>query len=145
MLNSTTDLYNVSSPFCVCFYRHWASSAAFDCQPCHYSCEVCTAGTATSCVYCNTTSLRTFSTATTSCPCNDAYFDDGSNELCQPCHSYCALCTTALPNSCSKCNPLYYHLVATTTCYSTCPDYYFDYQQNFTCQQCSTHCLKCLN
>lgn len=145
MLNSTKDVYGLASPYCVCFYRYYSPAANLDCLPCHYSCQVCTAGTRTSCVICNATALRKFVANTTSCLCIDGTYDNNVSELCQPCNPACLLCTTGLSNSCTLCAPLYYHLVATTTCYVTCPDFYFNYQTNFTCQKCSTSCKTCLN
>jgi cysteine-rich repeat protein len=55
------------------------------------------------------------------------------------------ICTTGLPNSCTVCSPLYYLLLAQTTCFETCPDFYYNFQKNFTCQACSSNCQKCLN
>jgi cysteine-rich repeat protein len=145
MLNSTVDVYGTSSPFCVCFYRYFSLATNQDCQPCHYSCQVCTAGSRQSCVICNATALRYFSATTTACLCNDGTYDTNTTEQCQPCNLACTLCTTGLPNSCTACSPLYYLLAATTSCYASCPSFYFDYQQNFTCQPCSTSCQVCLN
>lgn len=78
MLNSTQDIYGVTSPFCVCFYRYYSLSSDKDCQACHYSCQVCKSGTRNGCVYCNETALRHFNASTTSCPCNDGYYDNNS-------------------------------------------------------------------
>jgi hypothetical protein len=55
------------------------------------------------------------------------------------------VCTTGLPNSCSECYNPYYLLLAATSCFSTCPDYYYDQLANYTCQACSRWCLRCLN
>lgn len=128
ILNSTTDIYNVSSPFCVCLYRHYSPALNQDCQPCHYSCQVCIAGTRQSCVICNTSALRYFQASTTSCLCDNGTYDTNTSELCLPCNAACKLCTTGLPNSCTECSPLYYLLIKTTSCYSTCPNFYFNYQ-----------------
>ena len=145
LLNSTIDFFGVSSPYCVCLYRYYSPSPSSDCQPCHYSCQVCTAGTRYDCAMCTTTLERTLNTTTKQCLCNAGFYDDNVTEPCQTCHVYCALCHTGLPNSCSKCNNPYYILPSVTTCYLTCPDYYFDYQINFTCLSCSSHCQRCVN
>lgn len=115
------------------------------CKPCHYSCQVCKAGDRSGCIICNTTSLRHFDAPTTSCPCNDGYYDNNVTEECQVCNTACTLCTTGLPNSCTACSPLYYLLLSKTTCYSTCPDFYYNFQIDFTCKECSLNCQVCLN
>jgi hypothetical protein len=79
MLNSTLDIYGVSSPFCVCFYRHYSLAANQDCQPCHYSCQVCTGGSRQNCVICNATALRYFNAPTTACLCNDGTYDTNTS------------------------------------------------------------------
>lgn len=57
----------------------------------------------------------------------------------------CTTCTTGLPNSCTACSSLYYHLVASTTCYASCPPFYYNFQLNWTCQPCSSNCQTCVN
>lgn len=52
LLNSTTDIFGVSSPYCVCNYRYYSPALTQDCQPCHYSCQVCTGGNRGNCVLC---------------------------------------------------------------------------------------------
>lgn len=145
MLNSTQDIFGISSPYCVCFYRYYSLASNQDCFPCHYSCQVCKGGSRNDCVICNATALRTLNPKTSSCLCNDGFYDNNVTELCQPCNTACLLCKTGLPNSCTSCSPLYYLLIATTTCWATCPDYYFNYQINFTCLACSKSCKTCLN
>lgn len=145
MLNSSTDIFGISSPFCVCLYRHYSPGLTQDCQPCHYSCQVCSGPARTNCVFCNATALRVFNSSTIACPCLVGYYDNNVSELCQPCNVACTACTTGLPNSCTSCNPLYFLLISTTTCYSTCPAYYYNVLLNMTCQSCSPHCYSCLN
>ena len=58
ILNSTTNIYAISSPFCVCRYRYFSLSSSADCSPCHYSCEVCNGAERNKCVYCNNTAQR---------------------------------------------------------------------------------------
>jgi proprotein convertase subtilisin/kexin type 5 len=50
-----------------------------------------------------------------------------------------------LPNSCTACSSLYYHLVETTSCFTSCPPFYYNYQLNWTCQACSQKCKTCVN
>lgn len=145
MLNSSVDIYGTSSPYCVCFYRHYSLGDTNICKPCHYSCQVCKAGDRSGCIICNSTSLRHFDVSTTACPCNDGYYDNNVTEECQVCNTACTLCTTGLPNSCTACSPLYYLLLSKTTCYATCPDFFYNYQIDFTCKECSLNCQVCLN
>ena len=145
LLNSTTNFFNVSSPYCVCLFKYYSPATDQDCKPCHYSCQVCTAGDRNKCADCAAHYKRFLNTNVTECQCLDGYYDNNVTEPCDTCHAACAVCKTGLPNSCTSCNDPWFLLLDHTTCYSTCPDFYFDYQINFTCQPCSQWCQKCVN
>lgn len=96
-------------------------------------------------MFCTAAALRLLNATLKQCLCSDGYYDDNSTMQCQGCNVACQICTTGLPNSCTVCSPLYYLLITATTCYSTCPEGYYNYQVNFTCQPCSSFCLRCVN
>ena len=113
-----------------CPYNAIATPAGFSgnadyllCNPCHYSCEVCTIGNNdTACSSCPTDSSRT--QANSSCPCDDGYSDTGQ--------VICVLCSEVMPGcvSCSSstvcldCDNITYVLNATSqTC--TCGTGYY--------------------
>jgi proprotein convertase subtilisin/kexin type 5 len=143
--NSSLDLSNYGSPFCVCVYRYYSPNSASNCLPCHYSCEVCTNGLATTCLACNALSFRHLDSIAHKCLCNAGYYDGGTVELCLPCNQACSLCYSSLITTCTLCNSTNFLMTAADTCYVNCPAYYFGKSTTKTCELCSTYCLTCLN
>lgn len=70
-------MFGIASEYCVCFYKHFDPSPSESCQPCHYSCEVCSASLRTNCELCNSTAKRYRNIANNTCLCPDNYFDNG--------------------------------------------------------------------
>ena len=79
LLNSTTDFFKTSSPYCVCLYRYYSPTPTQDCLPCHYSCQVCTAGTRNDCVLCTTEAKRMLNGSAKACLCLNGYYDNNSS------------------------------------------------------------------
>ncbi len=65
--------------------------------------------------------------------------------MCLPCNTACSTCTGPLDSQCKSCNSTTYYLASITTCFVTCPNYYFANVTSMTCDACGSNCLKCLN
>lgn len=79
-----------------------ASTPAYYCEVCHYSCYTCTGGTNLNCSTCPANSNRTYNSPSTSCPCNNNYFDNGVS-LCAICAYPCVTCITS-NTTCTSCD-----------------------------------------
>ena len=142
MLNSSAIYDGSTSAYCVCFYGYYSPGNDLTCQPCHYSCEVCSGPNINNCLYCDTIAHRVL-TNLSRCVCANTFYNDGINELCQACNSLCYTCFGALATQCYRCvNPNFY-MPSQNNCYTTCPDYYFGNITTRLCSICSVHCLHC--
>jgi len=79
-----------------------------DCKKCHYSCKTCLYNNLpTDCSSCdmptNIHRLDHSLTISTSCPCEDGYFDENLNPECKICKYFCKTCITTDSN-CLSCD-----------------------------------------
>lgn len=61
-----------------------------NCSACHYTCDKCNGNTANDCLICrgdNSISHRTLTGNI--CNCDPGYYDNGTNQICMPCHVLC--------------------------------------------------------
>lgn len=135
LLNTTADYTGTISPFCVCQYKYYPqANPQHICLICHYTCAVCNGSLATNCLYCTADAHRTFNSSTKSCPCNIGYFDNGTNtETCLACHPWCAVCTSPATIACTACVLPYFLKHNITSCFDTCPTYFFGNTSTYAC------------
>ena len=78
------------------------------------------------------------------CPTN--YFQktelNGSHS-CGVCSQKCLNCSGGGDDQCTSCPNEKYFISEFSSCYETCPDYYFPNNQSFTCNHCGSNCEKC--
>ena len=111
------------------------------CVSCDPSCVGCTAAGNTACTGgCQTGYYQQPAPATSSClsTCPTSYYyyyADSSTNICEPCNSYCKVCTGSLSSTCSQCNPGYYFDGITSCVTSTgCPVGTYPDSPTSTCQ-----------
>jgi len=143
-LNSTANYLGVVNLKCPCIYKYYSPASNQNCLACHYSCAVCSGGNLNNCLFCTTDAYRTLGTGS-KCNCSNGYYDDGVNELCGTCDVSCSRCTGPLNTACTACNGSTYYLASLTTCYITCPLYYYNYVPLMICSSCSSNCNTCIN
>ena len=100
------------------------------CQPCHYSCLTCNAGTNSNCLTCQAN--RNFTNYT--CPCNDGYYE--SMQICYSCDPLCRTCLGTATN-CTSC---FGGLPLTN---NTCLCFSGQYLSAGTCYACDPKCSQC--
>ncbi len=144
-LNSSANYAGNVNLKCPCIYKYYSPASNQNCLPCHYSCAVCSGGNNNNCLYCTADAHRTLSLAVSKCKCVNGYYDDGLNELCAPCNVACTICSGSLTTQCTACNGSTYLLLAQTTCYITCPTYYYNNIPTMTCASCPSNCNTCIN
>jgi len=116
------------------------------CLACHYSCLNCNGGNSDNCTECpdNGTTHRS-SDGSTSCICDDKYYDDTTNQTCADCHYSCATCSTsAASDACDTC-PVYSesHRTSDSAGSCVCDSTHFDEDTNVNCVICDNSCLTC--
>ena len=80
------------------------------------------------------TENRTYSGgAIGTCMCNLYFYDDGSNELCPPCHYSCTICNGTTLSTCTDCgvNGVTFRTINTTNC--PCDIGYYDDTSSRNC------------
>lgn len=75
---------------------------------------------------------------TSSCPCNNGYFDNNT-AICAICHVTCATCDGPTQYDCLSCNNLKFRSLQSGQC--MCKTSYYDY--NLTCYACHYTCYNC--
>lgn len=100
-----------------------------------------TCSTTPACLTCNANHKRTLSG--TSCPCNDGFYDDGSNGMCLACDYSCKTCTSAA--ACSSCNSLIKRISdpTSTSPFCICDTKFYEDTSTLTCKPCLYHCATC--
>lgn len=87
------------------------------CKSCHYSCYTCSSGG--SCLTCESSKNRVYSSATGLCACKPRYYETGIGVVtCGSCANYCVTCSGALNTNCLSCNEAAYRIlnIATGAC-----------------------------
>lgn len=126
---------------------YYPDSATRACLPCHSYCKTCTGSAVTQCPSCDTGYylLPSSTTCVVEASCPIGTYPDSSTNICQPCHSYCAVCTGPAVNECSQCNSGYYRKQGTTTCVvaSGCPALTYPDTSSNVCESCHAYCTVC--
>lgn len=68
--------------------------------------------------------------------CNDGYYLDSGTSTCRECNGMCTTCDSSGFTQCGGCKAyleVNYYLLD-TTCYSTCPDGYYNYDEDLSCK-----------
>jgi hypothetical protein len=115
---------------CNCTIGYYDDGVHALCQPCHYSCLSCFAGTSSSCYTCQIN--RDYNSY--SCPCMAGMYE--LSQICYICDISCATCTINA-TYCTSC-PISRTLVNGTCVCS--PGYYV---VGLSCSPCSASCLTC--
>jgi hypothetical protein len=141
------DLYyieSVNTCDSVCPSSSIANGTYKFCVLCHFSCQYCSAATATSCTNCGGT--RFFHLG--ACPCSTGYYETGTT-LCGACGSGCATCTSS--TVCTSCKNVTHMDLTGGNCTCTLLESFYDSVGN-NCTPCeifcaictsSTNCLEC--
>jgi len=128
-----------SNNSCPCMVGYYSlSSPNSVCALCHYSCWTCTGSGKSACASCNTTTEFRSSTSLPQCPCNNGYFDNGT-EICAICHVTCATCNGPTQYDCLSCDNLKFRSLQSGQC--KCKTSYYDL--NLTCYACHYTCHNC--
>ncbi|EAS01190.2 LA domain protein (macronuclear) [Tetrahymena thermophila SB210] len=143
---------------CICSSGYFDDGFNFQCQKCHYTCKKCINGTKSGCIECPDNSFRysSYKTLTVDnsfeCLCNERYYDDGINPVCQKCHYSCKNCIGPKNTDCIQCDQVIVYqrmfianisspISSTGIC--QCVDGYFDDLTNILCQKCPYQCKTC--
>lgn len=99
-----------------------------------------TCSTTPACLTCNSNHHRTLSGV--NCPCDDGYYDDGSNGICRACDYSCKACTDT--TSCTACNSLVKRVSnLTASPFCVCDIKFYEETSSLTCKPCLYHCATC--
>ncbi|KAL4454553.1 hypothetical protein ABPG74_021758 [Tetrahymena malaccensis] len=135
---------------CICQDFYYDDGSNSQCQKCHYSCFACNNNQSDSCINCGN-SLKNFRVqqqqinqqSQFKCVCQEKYYDDGINNICDQCHYSCQTCQQK--DICTKCDASSFRQlqqVETNKIYCMCQIGYFEDLYK-TCQQCSQNCKSC--
>ncbi|EAR98006.3 bowman-birk serine protease inhibitor family protein (macronuclear) [Tetrahymena thermophila SB210] len=137
---------------CICLDSYYDDGSNQQCQKCHYSCYTCNNNQPDSCKNCGN-SLKNYriqqqqinlpSQSQFKCICQDQYYDDGSNNICDKCHYSCKTCSQQ--NICTNCDQSSFRQLQqleANKIYCLCQIGYFE-DSNKICQQCSQNCKSC--
>ena len=115
------------------------------CQSYANGCTTCTYNTSTStfrCLTCNSTLFRVLDSTSTSCVCQNGYYED-SSLICQPCTAGCVSCLYNGTNSiCSGCNSSLMRTMGAANLTCDCITGYYQ-DSNNVCNMCTVGCLAC--
>ena len=116
----------------------YATDASIDyCVLCHYTCLTCQVD-GTSCITCTANTSRTIDNATSACPCDTGFFDNGVVQ-CSACNYTCLTCATVESN-CTSCDAS--RTLTNSTC--ICSTGFYDIGNNTqACVACDQTCLTC--
>jgi hypothetical protein len=131
------DLYyieSVNTCYSVCPSSSVANGTYKFCVLCHFSCQYCSAATATSCTNCGGT--RFFHLG--ACPCSTGYYETGTT-LCGACGATCNTCTNS--TTCATCANAGM-TVGASGCVCNNPATFF-HTGSKTCQSCGSGCATC--
>lgn len=113
-----------AAPSCACIDGYYDDGSSADCIQCQYSCLTCNDGT--SCLTCDSSKYRSFSSTTNLCKCMNRYYDDGtSTTLCSACDPTCLTCLGPLNTDCLGCNAGSYRIYDSTTHGCICDTGYY--------------------
>ena len=148
--NPTKNRVWDGSGSCNCLSHYYDDGSSETCALCNAKCLTCS-GTDTTCTGCDTSLMRTYDSATNTCPCNPKFYDSGIN-MCQQCHYSCKLCSAgALSTDCTDCDSAKKR-VSDGSGRCKCMDKFYDSGVELcsscnvkclTCQTTSTNCLTC--
>jgi proprotein convertase subtilisin/kexin type 5 len=119
---------------CTCDAGYYDNNVNLVCQPCHYTCGNCFAGTSTSCFTCGTN--RQYVLGTYSCPCRNGFYE--SLQVCYSCDSTCLTCSN-IDTNCTSCDTSIRYL-SNSQC--LCNTGY--YQNGASCSPCDIRCQSCI-
>ena len=97
---------------------------------------------ATKCLSCNSTALRTLDSSSNKCPCNNGYYDDAV-EHCAKCQYSCFTCGN--DRSCLSCDPAKQRSTNSLTGLCGCNVGYWDDNTTEPCHDCHDTCISCIN
>ncbi|XP_009067528.1 PREDICTED: proprotein convertase subtilisin/kexin type 5-like [Acanthisitta chloris] len=120
---------------------YYADSDDGQCSPCHDVCATCTGKHSSQCLSCKPGWYRQGKGCINQCPAG--YFAQNSTGSCERCHKSCKECMGPQPTDCLSCDTYFYLLHSKNECVSSCPQYYYESQDNNVCERCHPSCLTC--
>ena len=137
---------NANTCSSTCPAGYYKDTSSNICGACDTACATCTGSSNSVCPTCkNGYYLQPSSTTClTTCPSTSYWLNSGTH-TCDPCHSYCQICTGAASNQCSSCKNNYYLQPPSNpnTCSPTCPAGYYQDTSSNSCSACNTACTTC--
>ncbi|EAR98007.3 bowman-birk serine protease inhibitor family protein (macronuclear) [Tetrahymena thermophila SB210] len=132
---------------CVCQEKFYSDNINSLCLPCHYSCKNCEGGNnKQNCTECNQSfgriKLLQQGQNQGQCICKEAFFENGSNELCTACDITCKNCFNSSNQGCNQCyDERNFMLTQQKQCICK-PQHFYNQIQN-ACLKCHEFCQSC--
>ncbi|NWX95910.1 PCSK5 convertase, partial [Nothoprocta ornata] len=120
---------------------YFADSDEGLCSPCHSTCDTCSGKHSSQCLSCKPGWYRKGKACVNQCPAG--YFAQNSTKSCERCHKTCKECMGPQPTDCLFCDTYFYLLRSKNECISSCPEYYYENEDNNMCERCHPSCRTC--
>uniref|UniRef100_A0A8C6ZU05 Proprotein convertase subtilisin/kexin type 5 n=1 Tax=Nothoprocta perdicaria TaxID=30464 RepID=A0A8C6ZU05_NOTPE len=141
--SSTACLTCRNDTTCVetCPPGYFADSDEGLCSPCHSTCDTCSGKHSSQCLSCKPGWYRKGKGCVNQCPAG--YFAQNSTKSCERCHKTCKECMGPQSTDCLFCDTYFYLLRSKNECISSCPEYYYENEDNNMCERCHPSCRTC--